>query len=103
MKIFNDISNRQRRRRIAYELLNINHDFNTSKNIQTVSTHSICPVFYNIPVSIKPKNTELIDMFSVSNGINDNNVQNTISSNTPDSLFMNLQVIIFHLLQMFQM
>lgn len=90
MKNFNDISNRQRRRRIANELLNIDHDLNTSKNIQAVSTPPICPVLNNIPVSIKPsKSTEPIDMFSVSNGINNDNVQNTFSYNTcaPNSFY----------------
>lgn len=83
LKNFNDISNRQRRRRIANELLNIDHDLNTLKNIQAVSTPPSCPVLNNILVSIKPsKSTEPIDMFSVSNGINNDNVQNTFSYNT---------------------
>jgi len=61
LKNFNDISNRQRRRKIANELLNIDHDLDTSKNIQAVSTPPICPVLNNIPVSIKPsKSTESI-------------------------------------------
>lgn len=78
MKNYNDISNRQRRRRIANELLNIDYDLNTSNYIETVSTNLIIPVPYNIPVSISPsKNIEPIDMYSVPNGIDNDNVYNT--------------------------
>jgi len=90
LKNYNDISKRQCRRRIAHELLNIDHDLDISNyNIETVSTPSISPVSYNISNSNKPKNTESLDVFSVSNGIdNDINVHNTSSYNyTPNSFY----------------
>ncbi|KAE9522832.1 hypothetical protein AGLY_016794 [Aphis glycines] len=88
LKNYNDISNRQRRRKIANELSNIDHDLNTSNSIETVSTNLIFPIPYNIPVPIEPsKNIEPIDMFSVPNDINKDNVYNTFSYNTPNEFY----------------